>query len=391
MVGMAIAHQLLEKTPSLSITIIDKEPEVGKHGSGRNSGVLHAGLYYEPGSVKAQVCVDGARRLRAWCEEEKLPVLICGKVVTPQKASLDGQLEVLVERGTKNGATVEHIDEQQFRSLVPEGYTSTGRAIWSPNTCVVKPALVMQRLEQRLKDKGVDFIYGTSLMKALPQSQTIVLTGGKEVSYGHLFNCAGLHSDKVAQQFGAGLDYTMLPFRGSYWQLKKDAPFTFTTNLYPVPDLEVPFLGVHATPSVDGTVYFGPSATPAMGRENYYGLQKVDPLGTINFMRHITTQFFVDKKIRKYVREQAFAWMPHKFLEAAQTIVPTLKMEHVERSRKVGIRPQLYHKQNRVLVQDFLMEEGPSSTHVLNAISPAFTASFALADYILAKSSIKNS
>jgi len=137
MVGMALAHQINERHPDLSITVIDKEPEIGRHSSGRNSGVLHAGIYYPPGTLKAQVCVQGARRLRAWCEAEGLPVLACGKVIAPQAAELDGQLELLFERGKANGAEVRLIDEHEFQQRVPDGRTASGRALWSPNTCGV--------------------------------------------------------------------------------------------------------------------------------------------------------------------------------------------------------------------------------------------------------------
>ena len=383
MVGLSVAYQISKRYPLLSITIIEKESDVGMHSSGRNSGILHAGLYYEPSSLKAKVCVSGAKRLKEWCKEEKLQVMECGKVVTPQKPELDKQLEVLVERGRANGATVELIDKKQFSELVPDGHTSTGRAIWSPDTCVVKPMQVIQKLKQRLQEGGIDFLFFQEQWKVAENSKQIIFTDGNKLSYDHLINCTGLQADKVAHQFGVGKKYTMLPFKGSYWQLKKDAPFKFNTNLYPVPDLEVPFLGVHATPSVDGVTYLGPTATLAMGRENYTGLQGVEPLTTLGFLRHMATQVVIDKKMRNYVYNQAFDWTPKNFLSAVKAIIPKIEMIHIERSSKVGIRPQLYDKNNRKLVQDFVMLDGPSSTHVVNAVSPAFTASFELADYIL--------
>jgi L-2-hydroxyglutarate oxidase LhgO len=389
-VGMSIAHQIIERFPSLSISILEKEVDVGLHGSGRNSGVLHAGLYYKPGSIKANICVKGGRRLLAWCEYEGLPVLKCGKVVTPQKPELDSQLDILLKYGRANGATVELIDEKQFKELVPDGYTSTGRAIWSPDTCIVKPIQIIQKLKQRLQERGVNFLFFQEHWKVATNSKQIILADGMKLSYDHLINCAGLQADRVAQQFGVGKKYTMLPFKGNYWQLKKDAPFKFNTNLYPVPDLEVPFLGVHATPSVDGVTYLGPTATLAMGRENYTGLQGVEPLTTLGFLRHMATQVVIDKKMRNYVYNQAFDWTPKNFLSAVKTIIPKIEMIHIERSSKVGIRPQLYDKNNRKLVQDFVMLDGPSSTHVVNAISPAFTASFELADYILDNSKYFN-
>jgi L-2-hydroxyglutarate oxidase LhgO len=382
-VGLSTAYQILQRYSSLSITIIDKEESVGKHGSGRNSGVLHAGLYYQPESLKAKVCVRGGRRLKAWCHNENIPVMECGKVITPQKPELDKQLEVLVERGRANGATVELIDEKQFKELVPDGHTSTGRAVWSPDTCIVKPMQVIKRLKQKLQAQGVTFVFSQQQWKAEPTVKRIVFDNGVKLSYDHLINCAGLQADRIAHQFNVGKKYTMLPFKGSYWQLKKNTPFKFNTNLYPVPDLEVPFLGAHVTPSIDGITYLGPTATPALGRENYKGLKGLEPFMAIDFLRHMAVQVITNEKMRKYVYNQAFDWTPTNFLSSVQAIVPQIKMSHIEKSPKVGIRPQLYDRKNRNLVQDFVMLDGRGSTHVVNAISPAFTASFELADYIL--------
>jgi len=383
MVGLSIAWQLLERGSTKSITIIDKETEVGKHGSGRNSGILHAGIYYEPGSLKARVCVAGAARLRQWCEEEQIPVLECGKIITPQKTELDSQLDLLLGRGQANGAVVEMIDRKQFHEIVPDGRTSTGRALWSPGTRVVKPKAVVQRLQERLEQRGVRFIMGTMVVGAMPKAHKILCADRTCISYGYMFNCAGLHADRVAHLFGIGKQYTMLPFRGGYYQLRRDVPFRIDANLYPVPDLEFPFLGVHATPSVDGVTYLGPTATPALGRENYRGVSGFELSAAAGFVTHMTRQAVTDRKMRRYLQEQAFEWMPNRFLRAARAIVPKLEAIHIEPSVKVGIRPQLYDRQDKCLVQDFVMLDGPSSTHVINAISPAFTASFELADHIL--------
>ena len=329
MVGMSVAHQILERFDSLSIVIIDKEADVGKHGSGRNSGVLHAGLYYQPESLKAKVCVPGAKRLKQWCYSNDISVMECGKVVTPQKPELDGQLEVLLDRGRSNGATVEIIDEQQFYELVPGGRTSTGRAIWSADTCIVKPIEVVQKLKQELQKRGVNFLFFEKDWQVEEGLKTIIFNDNARLTYDHLINCAGLQADKVAQKFNLGNFYTMLPFKGSYWQFKKDVPFKFTTNLYPVPDLEIPFLGVHVTPSIDGVTYLGPTAVPAMGRENYKGMKGADPILILNFIRHMATQVARDKKMRNYVKNQAFDWTPKFFLNAAKLIIPKVEMNHI--------------------------------------------------------------
>ena len=392
MVGLTLAHQLNERHPDLSIAVIDKEPELGRHSSGRNSGVLHAGIYYPPGTLKAQVCVEGARRLRAWCEAEDLPVLGCGKVITPQSEELDGQLELLLDRGRANGAEARLIDHHEFQQLVPDGRTSSGRALWSPATCVVKPKLVLQRLEQRLRERGVQFQLGTAVKVVKPESRQLTYTQSGSTGdfhYGHLFNSTGLQADRIARDFGIGKHCTLLPFKGLYWQLHPQAPFHFNTNLYPVPDLNVPFLGVHVTPSPDGTVSLGPTAIPAWGRENYKGLDAIEPMMALEFLGDLASQWWRDAGgFRRYAREQALHGLKPLFLEAARRLVPGLRSEHLIPSQKVGIRAQLYDRESGMLVQDFRLEHAPHSTHVLNAISPAFTASFALADLIINKSPI---
>jgi len=386
MVGLCIAHQLLERGMARSITLLDKEPELGRHSSGRNSGVLHAGLYYTPGSVKARVCVAGARRLRAWVEERGLPLKACGKVIVPPRTDLDPQLDVLAERGRANGALVELWDQNQLHQAIPQARSASGRALWSPNTAVVKPIAVVRQLQQELQDRGVRFLAAQQGWKAHPQQQHLLLADGTVLPYGHLFNCAGLQADRVAHSFGVGRQYTLLPFKGLYWQLKPGCPIQPGCNLYPVPDLNVPFLGVHFTPSADNTpvVSIGPTATPAWGRENYRGLHAIEPAMAAANMGVLARQYLANRGgFRRYVHEQAFLALPPLLLRAAQQLIPALCAEHLEPSQKVGIRSQLFNHCTQRLEDDFLCLPGQASTHVLNAISPAFTASFALADLIL--------
>ena len=204
--------------------------------------------------------------------------------------------------------------------------------------------------------------------------------------FSHLFNCTGLQADRVAHQFGVGGHYSLLPFKGLYWQLKPGCPIQPRTNLYPVPDLNVPFLGVHFTPSADSSplVSIGPTATPAWGRENYRGLQALEPAMAFTNLAVLARQYLVNQGgFRRYVHEQAFLALPPLLLRAAQELIPAVRAEHIELSQKVGIRSQLFNHRTQRLEDDFMCLPGASSTHVLNAISPAFTASFALADLIL--------
>jgi len=391
MVGLCIAHQLLMHDITRSITVLDKEPNLGRHSSGRNSGVLHAGLYYKPGSLKAQVCVEGACRLRDWVEQRGLTINPCGKVIVPPRAELDSQLDVLAERGVANGAQVELWNDQQLRELIPEARTANGRALWSPNTAVVKPIQVVRKLQKELSERGVIFLYGIKKWTANPLRKEIQLQDGSQLSYGHLFNCAGLQADRVAHIFGIGNHYSLLPFKGHYWQLNSECPIKLRTNLYPVPDLAVPFLGVHFTPSADASpiVSIGPTATPAWGRENYRGMAAIEPAMAASNLALLARQYLRNNKgFRRYVHKQAFLALQPLLLRAAQELIPAVRGEHLELSEKVGIRSQLFNHRTQQLEDDFLCLPGPDSTHVLNAISPAFTASFSLADLILNKADI---
>ena len=389
MVGMCIAHQLLERKVAKSIVIVEKESKLGLHSSGRNTGVLHAGLYYKPGSLKAKVCVNGARRLRDWVKDRNIPLNICGKVIVPPRSDLDDQLDVLAERGRANGATVEFWDEKQLRVLIPEARSASGRALWSPNTAVVKSITVVKCLQQELRERGVSFLTAEPNWKVDTKSRQLLLSTGTTLNYGHLFNCAGLQADRVAHLFGVGHQYRLLPFKGLYWQLKPDCPIQPRTNLYPVPDLNVPFLGVHFTPSADPTplVSIGPTATPALGRENYRGLQSVEPAMVATNFAVLARQYVANNGgFRRYVHEQAFLALPPLLLRAVQQLIPSVRAEHIELSQKVGIRSQLFNNITQHLEDDFMCLQGPASTHVMNAISPAFTASFSLADLIIDES-----
>ena len=394
MVGMSIAYQLKEKFPDINITILEKEISLGMHSSGRNSGVLHAGIYYKPGTLKAKVCVDGAKRLKNFCELNNISIYNCGKVIVPQSANLDSQLDVLFKRGKSNGAEVELITKKQLFERAPDSVSSSDRAIWSPNTSVVNPKEVISCLKNNLEEKNVKFIFGCKIYKINDSERKIFFKNynsdskiySEFLKYDYFFNCAGLQTDAVAHLMGVGKEFKILPFKGIYWDLIDNSPLKINTNIYPVPDLNVPFLGVHATPSPSGKVSFGPTAIPALGKENYKLFEAIEPLMSIDFFKELAYQFALNKNgFRKYAFEQAFLGIKPLFLDSAKKIIPNLRSDYLIPSKKVGIRAQLFNKRTRRLVDDFLIEKTDNSVHVLNCISPAFTASFSLADLIIAK------
>ena len=384
MVGLSLANQIKKRDKTSKVIVVEKEKELGLHSSGRNSGVLHAGIYYKPDSLKAKVCIEGSKRLKNWCNENSIKVLECGKVISVQDPKLDGELDKLYERGIQNGANIEIISESKFKEIVPNGITRTGRALWSPKTAIVSPKEILKKLELNLISQGVEFLKGTYPREVLKNKGEVILSNNKSYSYGHLYNAAGLQADKLAHLFGIGNEFIIYPFKGLYWELSKEAPFKFNTNLYPVPDLNVPFLGVHITPSLDGTTYLGPTAIPAFGRENYFGTKGIEMIPSIQFFKDISKLFFTNKGgFRKYATEQALNGLKPFFIKSARLLVPELEAKHLIPSNKVGIRSQLFNEKENKLVDDFTMLRGSKETHILNAISPAFTASFALADHIL--------
>ncbi len=387
-VGVCVAYQLLERKLFANIVLLEKEDKIGFHSSGRNSGVLHAGLYYKPDSLKANVCVAGSKRLKRWIDQRSLPISKCGKIIVPQDPSLDGQLDLIAKRGRQNGAKLEILDQKQLQELIPEARSSTGRALWTPDTSVVIPKLIMSKLREELEINGVRIFTGQKNWRPKPFDKQLIMQDGSVISYGHLINCAGLQADRLAHQYGVGLEYSLLPFKGLYWQLKKDSPIKIRTNLYPVPDLDLPFLGVHFTPSADKvpTISIGPTATPAWGRENYKGFKDFEFGVALRSLDILAKQYVLNRgHFRNYVHQQALLSLAPFLLKSAKKLIPKLTLNDIEISQKVGIRSQLFNGNTQSLEDDFLCLPGPSSTHVLNSISPAFTASFALADLIISK------
>ena len=308
MVGLSVAKQLIERNIAQKIIIIEKESALGKHASGRNSGVLHAGIYYKPGTIKAKVCVEGAKRLRKWIKDKALPINNCGKLIVPTKEDQDGQLDELMRRGHENGAEVELWSDEILKKKYAYVKSATGRCLWSPNTAVVKPKAVIEALYEELEHVGVKFYKDQKGYKINVGNKSIKIGERESICYGHLFNCTGLHADQIAHTFGLGLEYSLLPFKGLYWEIGSNSRIQPTTNIYPVPDLNVPFLGVHFTPSADRIpkVTIGPTATPALGRENYSSMEGIEGDILLRQFKILASQYITDTgNIRRYAHEQA--------------------------------------------------------------------------------------
>lgn len=381
--GLAIARQLKINTPEARIIILEKEAQIGLHASGRNSGVLHSGIYYPENSLKAKVCTEGAKAMATYCDEHNLPITRIGKVIVPTHPQDDSQLDLLYSRAINNKANVHILDEHQLKELEPAVKTATGRALFAPETAVIDSKAILQHLSQQLQKQGVEIKLNSQLQQVDAQQRTIQVND-TTITFNHLFNAAGLYADVVAKKFGIADEYTMLPFKGIYYRLDPKSNIQINRLIYPVPDLNVPFLGVHLTKGVTGDVMVGPTAIPALSRENYHGLSGIKLEETINIGWNLLRQYLNNKQgFRNFAHQEAGRFYKTKFTEAAAKLVPTLKPEHLLPSTKIGIRAQLLDLNKRELVMDFLVKKTDHSTHILNAVSPAFTSAFSFANLVI--------
>ena len=374
-IGLAIARELV-MAGHRDLVIIEKEPELGRHASGRNSGVLHAGVYYAPDSMKAKSCLRGNFLMRAYCKEKGLPLLENGKVIVTRSPQELPVLEELCRRATANGAKVEMIDERQLAEIEPNART-VERALFSHYTAVVDPKAVLASLKRDLEQSGRVKFHFDCRLTALGTSGRAVTSKG-EIEFGRFVNAAGAYCDKVARLFGVGEKYRLIPFKGVYRLLSKDAPFTVNSSIYPVPDIRNPFLGVHFTRSVHGDVYLGPTAIPAFGRENYGILAGIDAEG-FGIAFEDLVLFMTNPQFRSVALSEPVKYLPAYFYRDAARLVKQLSPADLIPATKVGIRPQLVDWETKQLVMDFMVEAKGPSLHVLNPISPAFTSSMDLA------------
>ncbi len=380
-VGLTLARELLARGYK-DILIIDKEDEVAKHASGRNSGVLHAGIYYAPGSLRAQSCLSGNFKMKAYCKEKGLPLLETGKVIVAKNKSEISTLHELYTRATANGAKVELIDEEKLSQIEPNAKTCK-EALFSHYTAVVDPRAVMKSLYNDLLQSGkVTFMLGTSFITA--KKNNLIVTDKGEISCGLFINAAGAYSDQVARPFGFGEGYQLIPFKGIYKKLKKNKADIIKGSIYPVPNIKNPFLGIHFTRGATGDVYLGPTAIPAFGRENYGILAGLDSEAFSIILRDAVL-FMKNKKFRSIAFEEPRKYFFKCFFNDAKELVKELSPDDIESTPKVGIRPQLVDIKRNELVMDFLIESDNKSVHILNAISPAFTGSMFFAEMIADK------
>ena len=377
-IGISIARELKKRYPNASQILIEKEADFGLHASGRNSGVLHAGFYYTADSFKAKFTQKGNQRLTEYCASKNIPVNRCGKLVVAKNEAELSQLDELMARAQANGVSMDSITEKEAKNIEPRVKTFE-RALFSPTTASVNPSEVVQAMREDSLNEGIEMKSQVRYMKKLDNN--IIKTSQGNIEFGYMINTAGLYADKIALDFGFSKDYRILPFKGLYLYSKEPAG-SFQTNIYPVPDLRNPFLGVHFTVTAGKKAKIGPTAIPAFWREQYKGLSKFnfDELLEILF-RQAGLFWSSDFDFKTLAFEELQKYSREKMVSLASSLAEGVELKNFQKWGEPGIRAQLLNIRKRKLEMDFVTEGDNKSLHILNAVSPAFTCALPFADF----------
>ena len=381
LVGLATAHALLTATPGLQLVVLEKEERPGQHQSGRNSGVLHAGVYYRPGSEKARLCTAGRTMMEALLAEAGIPFQRWGKVIVARSAAEVERLNELERRVTANGVETHRLGREGLRDVEP--HAAGIDALHVPVTGTVDFGDVAEHLTERVIALGGEVRYGERVVGGGERGDAVTVeTTTSTVMARSVVTCAGLHADRVARILGAEPSVELIPFRGEYAELAPSARHLVRGLIYPVPNPEFPFLGVHFTRTVDDRVEIGPSAAPAFSREGYT-LGTADWDGVRSLARSPGFRRFGLRHWRMGLGEVARSVSMTAFWNAARTLVPGVARTDVRRVA-AGVRAQAIYPDGS-LADDFVIEQTRRAIHVINAPSPAATASLALGGEIAAK------
>ena len=381
-VGLSTAWQLRQRQPSKRVIVIEKEPAVARHQTGHNSGVIHAGIYYKPGSLKADFCRKGVAATLRFCRDNDIPYEQCGKLIVATNAAEHERMLALHERALQNRIQVELLDEAQLRAAEPN-VAGVG-AILSPTTGIVDYGAVAGAMARRIEELGGE-IHASAEVRALDESAdkvTVRLADGTGIESRCLIVCGGLMADRLAAMMQIPVDFRILPYRGEYFQLPHGMRSIVRHLIYPVPDPELPFLGVHLTRMIDGTVTVGPNAVQGWKREGY---------GRINFSLRDTAEMLAFPGFWRVTADNLGVglaefwnslWKPG-YLKQVQKYCPSVRLSDL-RPYPAGIRAQAVRRDG-TLVDDFLFAETPRSLHVCSAPSPAATSAIPIGDYLCDK------
>jgi len=379
-VGLATARALRERAPRARLVVLEKEPRLATHQTGHNSGVIHSGIYYRPGSHKARLCVEGKQLMYRFCEEHGIRVERCGKVVVATSEAEVPRLMTLHARGLANGVPVELLEPAHLRELEP--HAAAVRALASPSTGIVDYGEVAAAMARELAEGGVAIETGARVVSVARTGDGLELGAGRlAVRARRLVNCAGLYSDAVARLAGARPDVRIVPFRGEYYMLRSDRRDLVRGLVYPVPDPAFPFLGVHLTRTIHGDVEAGPNAVLAFAREGYRFL-RLHPRELAGTLAYPGFWRMARRHWRMGTYEMYRSLSKPAFVRALQRLVPALEADDLA-AGGAGVRAQAVSADGS-LVDDFRIVAGADAIHVLNAPSPAATASLAIGRHLAA-------
>ena len=379
-IGLSTAMQLVRRyPPGARIAVVEKESELAVHQTGHNSGVIHSGIYYRPGSRKSQFCVAGVQKLIQFCDANEIEYQRCGKVIVATDESELGRLQDLYERGTANGvADLEIIDTERLNEIEP--HVKGVRALWAPHTGIVDYVKVASSYAIHFQEDGGDIYTGASVHGISGSEGSYrVHTSRGDLQAKHIVNCAGLYADRIAEMMGEQTDVRIIPFRGEYYTLRRESQYLVNGLIYPVPDPRFPFLGVHYTRNIHGQVEAGPNAVLALAREGYQkkDLDLGESLATVTFpgfwkmtMKHWKTG----------IGELHRSYSKGVFVHDLQRLIPEIQSQDLEPGGS-GVRAQAVSRSGAIL-DDFHILRGRSAVHVLNAPSPGATSSLAIGEHI---------
>ena len=381
-IGLVLGYKVKMRYPNKTVLVIEKEQNSVCHGTGRNSGVIHSGIYYPPETLRAKYCVSGSKQLKSYVIKRNLWIDQCGKILLPTSKKTVESIPLLLERANQNGVEASLMNGAELRAMEPNCHPLFDLGVHVPFTSVVDPKEVAGSILADLLELDGEILYGHKVTQANAESGAVV-AGGRQFIGRVVINAAGLHADKIAGLAGLVSRYSFLPFKGKYWRL--DSSIKMRKLVYPIPNLELPFLGVHTAHNRAGDVYLGPSSTPVFGRENYHalaGLQAQEALSLmVSFSKKIL--FNVNGLRTLGLRELRLLLPKGIQREANLLLKPSLSNKLSIAPDKVGIRSQIFDDENNHLLNDFVIQKQARIIHILNAISPAFTASFGLADRLL--------
>jgi len=382
-VGLSTAYQLLMQDPKLKVAVIEKENGVAQHQTGNNSGVIHSGIYYKPGSLKATNCINGYNQLLDFAREHNIPFDLCGKLIVATKKEELPLLDMLYERGKTNGLTnIQKFSPEQAREIEP--YVSCIAAIRVPQTGIIDYKLVSQTLANCIQEKGGTIFLNENITNIAIQSsgKAIISTSQNTYETKYFINCTGLYTDKIAELSGINPGIKIIPFRGEYYMLKPEKQYLVKHLIYPVPNPEFPFLGVHFTRMIGGGIEAGPNAVLAFKREGY---KKTDI--NIKELFEILSYSGFHQIIRKYwkdgMAEMYRSWSKKAFTKSLQALIPDIQESDLLPGG-AGVRAQACDSKGNLL-DDFSIIKQGNTMHVLNAPSPAATSCLSIGKYLSEK------